>query len=292
MSVFQKATKNKLKLRLMVAGASGSGKTTAALRIATAIVKRVGGRIALIDSERGSASLYSDEFDFDCLNMTPPYSPENYIAAINAAEAVGYNILVIDTISPEWKGKGGCLDIHSKIVGNSFTAWAKVTPRHEAFIQALLQSSAHIITTCRSKVSHNMDETTNKVTKQGLEPEQRSGMDYEMTAVFDLNQYHISTATKDRTKLFDGLDFEITENTGEKLMDWLEAGAIKDPIEEKIKALFQKIEYGAAQQIAARTKYPDSTVLLEKLEGKIGLEKEAEIINELDDSGSLEQDVS
>jgi len=268
MGVFQKATKKKSKLRLMVASASGGGKTTAALRIATSVAKHVGGRIALIDSESGSASLYSDEFDFDVLDMENTFSPEDYIQAIKMAEEAGYETIVLDGITPEWSGPGGCLDIQTRL-GGRYTDWAKVTPRHNAFIQAILTSPAHIITTCRSKTQHEMDAATKKVTKQGTAPVQRDGIDYEMTVVFDLNQHHIASVSKDRTKLFDGKDFEITEDTGNLLMEWLNSGADVNPLDVELKELFGKIGYGMAQQMAANKKYPDKQVLINKIKEKL-----------------------
>lgn len=223
MSLFQKATKKKSKLRICIEGASGSGKTWSSLLIATEIAKAVGGRVAVIDTERGSASLYSDYFDFDVMELVGDYSPEKYIGAIAKAEELGYAVILLDTITPEWKGKNGCLEIHANL-GGRFQDWKKVTPRHDAFIQALLTSSSHIVTTCRSKTHHEMDPNTKKVTKQGLAPEQRDGLDYEMTVVFDLNQNHMATASKDRTKLFDGKDHIISKETAKILMDWLNSG--------------------------------------------------------------------
>lgn len=268
MSVFQKATKKKSKLRLLLPSASGGGKTTAALRLATAMVKRVGGRIAVIDSEQGSSGLYSDEFDFDILTLENNFSPENYIAAIEAAEEEGYQVIIVDGIAPEWNGTGGCLEIQNKL-GGRFQDWAKVTPRHNAFINSILQSKAHMIMTCRSKTDYNMDQNSKKVTKQGLAPVQRDGLDFEMTVVFDLNQNHIASVSKDRTKLFDGKDFEVTEDTGNLLLDWLETGVDESPQDLELKDLFAKLGYGMTQQIAAKKKYPDKQELIDKIKAKL-----------------------
>jgi hypothetical protein len=208
--------------------------------------------VAVIDTERGSASLYSDEFDFDTMDLIGDYSPEKYIEAIAKAEELGYAVILLDTITPEWKGKNGCLDIHAKL-GGRFQDWKKVTPRHDAFIQALLTSSSHIVTTCRSKTHHEMDPNTKKVTKQGLAPEQREGLDYEMTVVFDLNQNHMATASKDRTKLFDGKDHIINKDTAKTLMDWLNSGEEDENAEHyKTEAtnLYKKVKEKFSEDVA------------------------------------------
>ena len=226
---FQKATKKKSKLRLAIEGASGSGKTYSALTLA----KGMHGKIAVIDTEHGSASLYSDKFDFDVLELTAPFTPERYIEAIDEAEKAGYDVLIIDSMSHEWNGQGGCLQIVDKIGGNSYTAWGKVTPRHEAFIQRILSSSMHIIGTMRSKANYETgkdDRGKMTVEKQGTAPIQRDGVDFEFTVVFDLNGNHMAKATKDRTSLFDGKDEIITERTAEVMLNWLNSGeAPKQP---------------------------------------------------------------
>jgi len=221
--MFKKATKKKAKLRLAIEGASGSGKTYSSLILA----KELGKKIAVLDTEHGSASLYSDLFDFDVLELKPPYTPESYINAINEAEKAGYEVLVIDSITHEWNGVGGCLDIVSNVSGNSYTAWAKVTPRHDAFVNRMLNSSIHIIATMRSKANYETGKADNgKMTleKKGTAPIQREGIDYEFTIVFDLNHKHNATATKDRTGMFDKRDFIISDVTGKELVNWLNSG--------------------------------------------------------------------
>lgn len=241
---FKKATKAQAKLRVLVEGASGSGKTTAALTLA-----REFGKTALIDTERGSASLYSDEFSFDAMDLGAPYEPERFVEAIKAAEDAGYEVIVIDGITPEWAGPGGCLEIKDRL-GGRFQDWAKVSPRHDKFVQAMLNSKCHIIATCRSKQAYTIDEKTKKVEKAGLDPQQRDGLDYEMTLVFHMNQQHIASATKDRTKLFDGRDSLITAETGQRIKAWLAKGvvaeekpAVADAVDWKsrARALYQQL---------------------------------------------------
>ncbi len=221
MSIFKKASKKQQKLRLLLEGASGSGKTYSALILA----QTLGKKIAVIDTEKGSASLYDKLVDFDVCELNPPFTPEMYINAITEAEKQGYDVLIIDSITHEWSGKGGCLDIQSGL-GGRYQDWAKVTPRHNAFIDKLLSANMHIIATARAKSDY---ETTNvngkmKVEKVGLKTEQRDGLDFEFTLVFRLNENHIASATKDRTSLFFNKEGIIDSTTGEELLNWLNSG--------------------------------------------------------------------
>lgn len=224
--MFTKASKKKQKLRLLFEGPSGSGKTYSALTMAKAFCAK----IAFIDTEFGSASLYADKFNFDVINLEPPFTPEKYVSAILEAEKCGYELLIIDSISHEWSGTGGCLDIQSSL-GGKFDDWKKVTPRHKNFINAILQSNLHIIGCARTKSDYVMEEYSNKQGKASFKPvkvgtktEQREGLEFEFTTIFRLNQNHIASVSKDRTSLFEGIDEIITEDTGLKLIGWLNEG--------------------------------------------------------------------
>lgn len=226
--MFQKAERRKAKLRLALSGPSGSGKTYGALLIA----KGIGGRVAVLDTERGSASLYADMLDFDVVNLDPPYEPERYVEVIRAAEQAGYDTLVIDSITHEWKGQGGMLEIvdaiaRAKFRGNSYAAWNEGDKRHRKFVDAMLHSKMHIIATMRSKAVYVESERNGKKTieKQGAAPEQRDGIEYEFTCVLDLHcDGNLAVRSKDRTKLFPD-PFQITEDTGRAFVRWLECGA-------------------------------------------------------------------
>lgn len=224
--MFKKATKAQAKARLLFSGASGSGKTTAALTVAS----QLGKRIAFIDTEAGSASLYADRFDFDVLELSPPYAPERFTEAIEAAEQAGYEVIIIDSITHEWSGPGGCLDIKTKL-GDRFQDWAKVTPRHDRFIQSMMRSKAHIIATVRAKQGYSMDER-GKVQKSGMDPQQRDGIDFEFTVCWNINAAHMAEAQKDRTRLFDGKPEVITAESGKRLAEWLSAGEAPAPVVE------------------------------------------------------------
>ncbi|ENG6270349.1 MULTISPECIES: ATP-binding protein [Yersinia] len=235
---FEKAMRKKAKLRLALTGPSGSGKTYSALLIA----KGIGGKTAVIDTEKGSASLYSDVSDFDVLELDAPFSPERFIEAIHAAEKAGYDNLIIDSITHEWGGVGGCLELvdtiaKAKFRGNSWSAWSEINPRHRLFLDAILSASMHVIATMRSKTETAQIEENGrkKVAKLGMKSEQRDGVEYEFTTVLDLvHESHHANATKDRTKLFSNYDpVIISEETGKRLIEWLESGV--NPHDEALK---------------------------------------------------------
>lgn len=255
---FTKAVRKKSKLRLGITGPSGSGKTLGALLIA----KGLGGRIAVIDTEKGSASLYAEnpkyDVEFDAMDLDPPYAPENFIKAMKEAEQSGYDVLIIDSTTHEWSGVGGCLELVDEIArarykGNSWSAWNDVTPRHRAFIDAIQRSPLHVIITMRSKTETAQTEGPNgkkQVVKLGMKAEQRDGFEYEMTVVLDVvHDTHFVQTSKDRTGLFMDRDpFKITEATGTMLREWLESGA--EPVKEVLSEQ-QIADYKAAIEEAA-----------------------------------------
>ena len=224
---FRKAERRQAKLRLGLIGPSGAGKTYGALLVAQGI----GGKIALIDSENGRGELYANLCEYDVCPLTPPFTPDKYIAVIHEAERMGYATIIIDSLSHAWAGAGGILEQVDarKGRGNDFAAWRDVTPKHNQLVDAMLQSPCHIIATMRAKTAYEMekDERTGKVkpVKVGLAPVQREGMDYEFTVVLEIDQQkHMAVASKDRTSLFDGDVFKLSKETGEKLKNWLESG--------------------------------------------------------------------
>ena len=225
--MFHKAERKQAKLRLALCGTSGSGKTYSALKIATGL----GGKIAMIDTEQKSGELYANDFKYEVATLSPPFSPNRYIEIIKMAENSGFNVLIIDSLSHAWTGQGGVLEMHDqacKTTHNSFAAWRDVTPHHNALVDAILQSSLHIITTMTTKTAYEVqqnDKGKHVPVKVGLAPIQRDGMEYEFTAVLDLSiDGHIATSSKDRTSLFDGTFFKPSEKTGEQLLEWLNTG--------------------------------------------------------------------
>lgn len=225
----KKATRKQVKLRLGLSAVAGGGKTMSALLLAYGMTNDWS-KIAVIDTENGSASLYSHLGDFNAIDLEAPFSPERYIQAIKMCEDAGMEVIILDSITHEWDGKGGILDISNSMTGNSFTNWAKLTPRHDAFINSMLQSKCHIISCVRRKQDYEMTKGSDgklKVEKAGLKEITREGFEYELTLNFNVEINHHATASKDRTGLFmDQPGFVITPETGHKLMEWCNSGEI------------------------------------------------------------------
>lgn len=266
---FTKAERKKAKLKLNLNGASGSGKTYSALVLASSLGKK----IAVIDTENESASLYANEFNFDTLPLKPPYSPERFAGAIHAAYNMGYEVLIIDSASHEWIGTGGCLEINDEAAkrfkGNTWSAWSETTPRHRKFIDAILQTDMHIITTTRAKTETVQGEK-GKVIKLGMKAEQREGYEYELTVSLDmLHENKFAIPTKDRTKLFNPAGEVITKETGEKLIAWLNDGRSQ---EEALQAAFDE----AIKRINATTDVAELGIIYSQFKGT---DCEAEIVS-------------
>jgi len=169
---------------------------------------------------------------FDVCELVAPYTPERYIGLIHEAEKAGYDTIILDSLTHEWSGVGGLLEDHGKMPGNSWANWRTITPRHQALIDTMLQSRCHIIATMRTKAQYIQSTDGNnkaKVEKVGTEPQQRDGMDYEFTVVFDLAENHMAKCSKDRTTLYDGMCDKLTEGHGERLKTWLSSGAPAKP---------------------------------------------------------------
>ncbi len=235
--ILRKATRKKAKIRAGMSGPSGFGKTYSALLLAKGLVNDWD-KIAVIDTENGSADLYSDLGEYNVIPLSAPYSPERYIEAINACIKAGMECIIIDSISHEWDGKGGCLEIQESL-GGKYQDWAKVTPRHQAFIEAITTSPVHMITTVRRKQDYDMikDGNKTKVEKVGMKEVTREGFEYELTVNFEfINDKHMVKAGKDRTGLFvDRPEFIITTKTGELIKEWCENGI--DELQEAITKL-------------------------------------------------------
>lgn len=231
MAEFRKAERKRVKIKLAMTGPSGAGKTFSALELATGLGKK----IALIDTENESASLYADRFDFDTLEISPPYTIEKYMQAVKAAEKGGFDVLVIDTISHAWAGEGGLLAKKEALDargGNSYTNWNKITKEQELFKALLLTANIHLICTMRSKQDYILvvnEKGKQEPKKVGMAPVQREGMEYEFTTVFDISMDHHAATSKDRTGLFDGELFKISKETGEKINAWLNSAKAIEP---------------------------------------------------------------
>ena len=236
---FEKAKRSKCKIKVSIAGASGSGKTYSAICLAKGMVKNLN-KVAVIDTENGSSHLYSHLGDFSVLTLSAPYSPESYVMAINEAIKKGFECIIIDSLSHEWQGSGGIIDIHGQMEGNSFTNWSKVSPRHNALIQNIVNAPVHIIATLRCKTEYVMQQKNGKSIpeKMGLKAVQRDDTEYEFTVAFELNQLHKATISKDRTGLFKlGIEFILNNEIGEKINQW----CCTDTINNSKKSIFDEI---------------------------------------------------
>jgi hypothetical protein len=224
----RKAERSQAKLRLGMSGPSGSGKTYSSIVLGLALGKKIG----LIDTEHGSGDLYAHLGDYDIIQIEAPFTVSKYLEALRAFEAAGYDVVIIDSLTHAWSGEGGLLDKQGKIAdqdprGNSYTAWRKVTPEHNAMVEAMLASPCHLIATVRAKQDYAQeknDKGQTVIKKLGMAPVQREGMEYEFTVFLDLAMDHTATASKDRTSLFDGEYFKIDKRVAKRLLDWLNTG--------------------------------------------------------------------
>jgi hypothetical protein len=247
---FTPATKEASKARIAFAGPSGSGKTYTALITARALA--AGGKVAVIDTERESASLYADEFAFDTLNMHT-YDPRDLVGALAAAGAAGYAVVVVDSLSHFWMGQGGMLEqvdhaAKRSYGGNSFGGWKEARPMERQMVDALLAYPGHVIVTMRTKsewVVQENDRGRKEPKKIGTKPEQRDGIEYEFTIVGDMDLEHTLIVSKSRAKpLADSVIRNPDEKFGEAVLEWLGNGkAMPDALEYRDAALDKAATY-------------------------------------------------
>ena len=224
---FKKAARTAIKIKIGISGPSGAGKTLGAL----ALAKGLGNKVAVIDTENGSASTYCDRYGFDVLELGPPFTSKRYEEAIDAAIEAGYDVCVIDSLTHQWAGEGGILsrkeEMDKRPGTNSYTNWATFTKEHTSFIAKILHSPIHIIATVRSKQDYVL-ETSEKgkqvPRKVGLAPVQRDGLEYEFSTMFELQMDHRATSSKDRTGLFgDELVDLLNPKTADRIKAWLDS---------------------------------------------------------------------
>ena len=229
---FQKAKREQVWLKVLLSGASGSGKSYSALKIATGIAKECGSGIAYIGTEGSRNKYYADEFDYDLLELEEPFECEKYIEAIDAAVEAGYKVLIIDSMTHEWKWLN---DVHDKMPGNSFTNWGKLKPRHHKFMDKVLNSPIHIIATARGKDDWVLEDKNGQQVpkKVGMGQQQDKDISYEYTVSLMIAQdTHVASADKDNTKLFDGRFEVLTEKDGVRLYEWANKGDAPAPKKE------------------------------------------------------------
>lgn len=234
--MFKKATKTQSRLRLALIGPSGGGKTYTSLAIASTL----GSKIAVIDTERGSAAKYSDIFTFDTCDM-PNHHPNTYIQAIQAAEDAGYDVLIIDSLSHAWSGRDGALELVDKAAkrsgnGNSFGAWRDVTPLHNALVDAMIGARLHIIATLRTKTEYVQEKDERGKTvirKMGMQPIQRDGLEYEFDVVGDIDADNTLIIGKTRCPALSGAIYSRAgRDVATVLVNWLSDGAPAPQVEQ------------------------------------------------------------
>lgn len=267
---FKKAVKREAKLRLSLAGPSGSGKTFTALTLATALAD--GAPIAVIDTERGSASKYSDIFSFDVMELDS-FHPEKFVAGIREAESAGYAVLIVDSLTHAWNGTGGLLDIVDGIAkrkynGNTFAAWKDATPIQNELIDTITGAKLHIIVTMRSKQEYAQEKNEKtgrtEIKKLGMAPVQRDGMEYEFDIAADMDIDNCMIVQKSRCSALSGQIIPKPDaKVAEVLKVWLSGVAVPaaQPQEEKpamaeVIALCEAV-YGPGKWPAAKAKIFD-----------------------------------
>ena len=239
----QKAAREKIYAKIALMSPSGGGKTYSSLRLATGMAKEIErqtgkkAKILMGNTEQARGRYYANEFEYDIVDIEPPHNPEKYVEFLEFAVSSGYDIVIIDSSSHEWEGKGGCLELQQQ-AGGTYQAWAKVTPRHNKFIEAITSSPIHIIATMRGKDQYEMekdDRGKTSVHKLGLGAKQRDGFEYEFTCTFMIDQKtNMAEAQKDNTHIFENeTAVMLSEAHGEKIIKWANSSDIEPKQESK-----------------------------------------------------------
>lgn len=242
MAKFQvkKAVREKIYTKIALMAPSGGGKTYSALRLATGMAEEINketgkdAKILMVNTEAKRGYYYANEFDYDIIDLEAPFNPEKFVDVIKFAVDSGYSILILDSTSHEWEGKGGCLELQQQ-AGGTYQAWSKVTPRHNRFITALADSEINIIATMRGKDQYEMtkdDRGKITVQKLGVGARQRDGFEYEFTCSFLLDpKTNCAEVEKDNSHLFEGQGPKLlTEEDGIALVKWANSGEGYTPI--------------------------------------------------------------
>jgi DNA polymerase III delta prime subunit len=237
MSLFSKATRRKAFLKIALAGPSGSGKTKSALRLARGLTD---GRIAFLDTENKSASLFANEqqvddrtgaeyaTEFDVCDVPPPYQAERFIEVITGAKSAGYEVLVIDSFSHVWEAVLAFKQNMDNAGGNSYTNWNAAGKKFSGVLDLIRSVDMHVIVCMRSKMEYVLEENDKgkKVPRKiGLAPVVRDGTEYEFSTMFEIDMQHIARDTKGRLqKVIGDEPLMLTESVGAKLRDWINEG--------------------------------------------------------------------
>jgi len=219
--LFKVAKRQATPLKVAVSGPSGSGKTYSAILLALGLADGDADKVLVVDTEN-SATLYSHLAPYRCVKLDAPFEPERFIKVLDLAQQAGMKVVIFDSLTHEWAGEGGILQIHAAL-GGQFHNWAKVTPRHNAMLDAIKKANCHVVATMRKKIDYSIEDTGGKkiIRKVGLADIQREGAEYEFSLAFDVSIDHLASTSKDRTGLFmDRTPFKITATTGQELLAW------------------------------------------------------------------------
>jgi hypothetical protein len=223
--VIEKATVTQAKAKVALVGPAGSGKTMTALILA----RELGERTLVIDTENKTSAKYANDFEFDILPLTE-YKLTTYIAALEYAADLGYNTVIIDSLSHAWVGSGGALEQVDNTPGKSkfSSGWKVVTPLHNKLIETILTYPTHLIATIRMKMDYIL--TTNERGQQvpqkaGLGIVQRDGIEYEFDVIAEMDVAHNLAITKTRCSALDGFAMSKPDGTlGQAINAWLSEG--------------------------------------------------------------------
>lgn len=295
---FKPATKKQAKARIAFDGPSGSGKTYTALTTATVLAFK--GRVAVIDSERGSASKYADLFRFDVVELAGDFHPDRYLEGIRMATEGGYDVLVIDSLTHAWSGPNGVLEVvdgaKSRFGGNSYMAWSVGTPLWQGLIDAILACPMHVIVTMRSKTKFVEEENAGKKSyrRAGTEPVARDGVEYEFDIVGDLDLDHTLVVSKSRAgKALKGVYRKPGPEFGDAVLAWLQDGA--PDTDARSKELAHIVGKDGAEELAKQLKAngiksKDDLASEENYSKAKGIANGIVTLNELGEMGDEEKD--
>jgi hypothetical protein len=282
--MFAPAVKTESKLRMAIAGPSGSGKTYTALAVAAELVP--GGRVAVIDTEHGSAAKYADLFKFDVAHAAPPYHPDGLIKLVTYAANNGYDVIIVDSTTHYWSGAGGVLDLKDDAERrmrnpNSYTAWKDVTPIHQRMVDALISVPAHVIVTMRSKQEYVLVEKNGKQVpqKMGMAPIQRDGFEYEFDVMMDMDVKNVGHVTKTRCPALTDRDFvKPGADMAAILREWLTGAAPSQAPAPVVFAPAPPAVNGKAQPAADSGPLPDDELTIEEAPAAQFIPKAADLL--------------
>jgi archaellum biogenesis ATPase FlaH len=241
--VVKKATRKAKKLKALITGQTGAGKSTSALLLAKGLTDN--GKVLVYDTENGRASLKADSpllkgWEFDVAEVTPSeVTSLSCIEAITYAEENGYDAIILDSITHEWES----VKANHQKLGGRFTDWGKAKEPHLKFVRKVISAGVHVILTARSEIKHEQQEVNGRkqVVKLGLGTQTNSNFPYEIDFLYDIqDRDHNAISDKYEGGLYDGLlTFIISEQTGRDLAEWLSSGV--DPEEETKKLYISRI---------------------------------------------------